>query len=71
MSLWGKRERGCIATHSLNDLHVRNNLATPRGAELRTTQKGAVVIVRMCNSGYIVKVHVSIYGWGAKCVHNV
>ena len=52
------------ATHSLNDLCVRNNLENPRGAELRTMQKGAVIIARMCNSGYTEKVHVSIHGRG-------
>ena len=55
------------ATHSLNDLCVRNNLANPRCAELRTMQKGAAIIECMCNAGYMEKVHVSIYGWGAKC----
>jgi hypothetical protein len=38
------------ATRSINDLRVRNNLATPRGAELRTTQKGSEIIACMCNS---------------------
>ena len=37
------------ATRSINDLRVRNNLATPRGAELRT-QKGSEIIACMCNS---------------------
>ena len=54
-------------THSLNDLCV----ATPHGAELCTTQKGAAIIARRCNSGYTEKVHVSIYGWGAKCAYSV
>ena len=40
------------ATHSLNDLCVRNNFANRRGAELRTTQKGAAITE---------KVHVPIY----------
>ena len=40
------------ATRSLNDLCVRNNLENPRGAELRTLQKGAATIARRCNSGY-------------------
>ena len=59
------------ATHSLNELHVRNNFANRRGAELHTMQKGAAIIASMCNSGYTDKVHVPIYGWGAKCVCSV
>ena len=52
------------ATHSLNDLCVHNNLENPRGAELRTMQKGAATIARRCNSGYNIQkgVHVSICG---------